>query len=264
MRLSFGALVAALLVAGPLLGDAPADSKPPKAEGDKQLPPLKVTVDRAKVDLAAHRLEVKMSRTAGSVKIKVTDESGAEIAEEEHSFEGKPAGTALVVTWKPKSKDPVARIEVYGYDAHGYWAGVAIVPWSLSIPHQEVLFDTDKAEIKPSEKPKLEDSYERIKKAIAEHKDLGAIKLFIAGHTDTVGTPAYNQELSRKRARAIGAWFKKRGLKLPVHYEGFGESVPVVKTEDEVDEPKNRRADYILAIEPPTLKSGAAAAWKKI
>jgi outer membrane protein OmpA-like peptidoglycan-associated protein len=264
MRFSLGILLALSLVAAQAAADAPKGESPPKAEGEKKLPPLKVTVDRAKVDIAARRLEVKMSRTAGSVKIKVTDESGAEIAEEEHSFDGKPAGTPLVVTWTPKSKEPVARIEVYGYDAHGYWAGVAIVPWSLSIPHQEVLFDTDKAEIKPGEKPKLEDSYEKIKKAIEEHKDLGAIKLFIAGHTDTVGTPAYNQELSRKRARAIGAWFKKRGLKLAVLYEGFGESVPIVKTEDEVDEPKNRRVDYILAIEPPALKSGAAAAWKKI
>ena len=231
---------------------------------DAKLPKLVVSVDRAKVDLSAHRLEVKMTRTAKSVRIKVLDASGDELAEEEHAFEGKPAGTPLVVTWKPKNDEAVGRIEVWGYDAHGYWAGVAIVPWSVKIPHEEVLFDTDKAIIKPSEKPKLEESYEQITKAIGEHKELGAIKLFIAGHTDTVGSAAYNLELSRKRARAIGAWFKKRGLKVAVHFEGFGESVPAVKTEDEVDEPKNRRVDYILAIEPPALKSGAAAAWKRI
>ena len=230
----------------------------------RKLPALKVSVDRAKVDLAAHRLEVKMSREAASVKIKVLDELGGEIAAEEHKFKGKPAGAPLLVTWKPKSADRVARIEVYAYDVHGYWAGVALIPWSVKIPHQEVRFDTDKATIKRREVPKLEESYQRIKKAIDKHKELGAIKLYIAGHTDTVGSPVYNQRLSRRRARAIAAWFKKRGLRIAVFYEGFGESLLAVKTKDEVAEAKNRRVDYILAVEQPSLKSGATANWKRI
>jgi outer membrane protein OmpA-like peptidoglycan-associated protein len=263
-RLRVSAALAALLLSGSLSAEPPAHSPTEQQAGEKKLPPLKVVVDRSKVDLKARRLEVKMSRTAEMVRIKVFDEMGAELADEEHDFSGMRAGSPLVVTWKPKSKDPVARIEVFGHDAHGYWSGVAIVPWSLEIPHQELHFDTDKADIKPAEEPKLEESYERITEAIAKHKELGAIKLFIAGHTDTVGAPGYNLDLSRRRARSIGTWFKKRGLKIQVLYEGFGESVLAVKTEDEVDEPKNRRADYILAIEAPTLKSGAAAAWKKL
>ncbi len=230
-------------------------------KGDAKLPPLKVTIDRSKVDLADHHLEVKLSRTAQSVHIKVIDDSGDVLAEEDHDFNGKPAGTPLVVTWSPKNDDPVARIEVFGYDTHGYYAGVAIVPWSVSIPHQEVLFDTDKAIIKKSERPKLEDSYAKIKQAIKEHKDLGAIKLFIGGHTDTVGSAAHNMELSRRRARAIAAWFRHRGIRIPVYYAGFGESVPAVKTADNVDEPRNRRVDYILAIDPPQMKSGTNVAW---
>ena len=111
------------------------------------------------------------------------------------------------------------------------------------------------------EKPKLEDSYAKIKKAIKEHKDLGSIKLFIGGHTDTVGSAAHNMELSRRRARAIAAWFRHRGIHIPVYYAGFGESVPAVKTGDNVDEPRNRRVDYILAIDPPQMKSGTNVAW---
>ena len=38
-----------------------------------------------------------------------------------------------------------------------------------------------------------------------------------------------------------------------------------VKTEDEVDEPRNRRVDYVLSVEAPRLKStGAPAAWKRL
>jgi outer membrane protein OmpA-like peptidoglycan-associated protein len=231
------------------------------AKSDAKLPPLKVSIDRSKVDLADHHLEVKLSRAAESVHIKVMDDSGDVLADETQDFKNKPAGTPLIVTWSPKNDSPVARIEVFGYDTHGYYAGVAIVPWSVSIPHQEVLFDTDKALIKASEKPKLEDSYAKIKQAIKEHKDLGSIKLFIGGHTDTVGSAAHNMELSRRRARAIAGWFRHRGIHIPVYYAGFGESVPAVKTADNVDEPRNRRVDYILAIDPPQMKSGTSVAW---
>jgi outer membrane protein OmpA-like peptidoglycan-associated protein len=267
---AFGRVAIVLFVVSGLLGLPPSSAAAPRAPADEleegeQLPPLKVEVDRSKVDLDNHRLEVKMSREARSVKIKVIGESTKVIANEEHDFKGAPAGKALVVSWSPSSSEKVARIEVYGYDAHGYYAGVAITPWSVSIPHKEVNFETNSAVIRDSEKPKLEDSHGKVTAAIEKHKELGSISLFIAGHTDTVGTPAHNLELSRKRARSIAAWFRKRGLTIPVFYEGFGESALAVKTEDEVDEARNRRADYILAIDPPRFKSsGSAPAWKKI
>lgn len=229
---------------------------------EQNLPPLKVEVDKTKVDLERHRLEVRMSRDAKSVKIKVLGESGSVLADEEQDFSGAPAGKALNVTWHPSSDEKVARIEVYGYDTYGYYAGVAITPWNVFVPHQEVNFETDKAIIRDSEKPKLEDSYKKITKALEKHKEIGAISLFIAGHTDTVGTAAHNQELSRRRAQAIAHWFKARGIRIPVFWQGFGESALLVKTQDEVDEPRNRRVDYILSIDPPRFKvSGNAASW---
>ena len=54
---------------------------------------------------------------------------------------------------------------------------------------------------------------------------------------------------------------KANGLKNPIAYEGLGETAPVVKTADEVDEARNRRVDYILSLEPPRLQSGEVA-WK--
>ncbi len=78
-----------------------------------------------------------------------------------------------------------------------------------------------------------------------------------------MGSSSHNIALSRKRAKAIAQWFKKHGLPIPVLWEGFGESVPAVKTGDEVDEPRNRRVDYILSVEAPALKAGSAPVWKK-
>jgi hypothetical protein len=224
---------------------------------------LDVFIDKAKVDLKEHRLEVKMNHVAAKVTIKVIDDSGAVLADQEHPFAGIAPGTALIVTWSPSSDATVGRIEVFGYDEDGAYKGIAITPWAISIPHEEVNFRRDSPEIDDPEKPKLEASFAKVNEAILSHRDLGKISLFIAGHTDSVGTPAYNLQLSRARAQAIAGWFRKRGLKIPIAFEGFGESALLVKTSDEVDEPRNRRVDYILSVDEPTFKtSGFRPAWK--
>ena len=234
---------------------ADGTSAPPKR------PSLQVLIDRSKVDLAGHSLEVKLSRAAEKVTLKVFGQSGAILAEVDKPFNGAPAGTVLVMTWTPSSDEQVAKIEVWGHDTDGYYAGMAIIPWSLSVPHEEVNFETDSDVIRPSEVPKLEASLALIKDAVSKHGDLGKITLFVAGHTDTVGTAEHNLTLSRKRAKMIAGWFKGRGAGLPIAYEGMGEAVLLVKTADQVDEPRNRRVDYILALEPPRL-GGADVGWE--
>jgi outer membrane protein OmpA-like peptidoglycan-associated protein len=133
----------------------------------------------------------------------------------------------------------------------------------VNIPHEELNFESDSDVIRSADVPKLEASLQKITDVVSKHTSLGQITLFVVGHTDTVGTPEHNITLSRKRARAIAAWFKGHGIKIAIAYEGLGESVPLVKTADEVDEPRNRRADYILSLEPPRLSSGEIA-WKSL
>ena len=247
------ALLVVAALAAPFASPSPAraDGPPPAAKGK-----LEVTIDRAKVDLEGHRLEVKMNRAAEKVRLKVISDAGEVLAELEQPFGGAAPGTALVVAWEPKSPAPVARIEVWGHDTEGFYAGVAIVPWSVKVPHEEVTFENDSDAIRASEVPKLEASLKAILAAAASHKDLGAIGLFVAGHTDTVGSAEHNLGLSRRRAKSIAGWFRQHGLKIPIAFEGFGEHSPLVKTGDEVAEPKNRRVDYILSLEPPRLPSG--------
>lgn len=228
-------------------------------------PPLKMLVDKSTVELDQHRLVVKLSRDPSSIDIKVLDESGGIIAEDSVNVSGHKAGEALVVTWTPQSDAAPARIELVAHDVDDFFTGVALVPWSVRIPHDEVNFAHDSSEIDSSEEPKLAASLEKIKDALDRYKQMPSVKLFVAGHTDTVGAAAYNVGLSRRRAQAIAAWFRKSGLGIPIAYEGFGESALAVQTPDETDEPRNRRADYILAVEEPLLKSGKFhPAWKRI
>lgn len=257
------ALVLVLLSLAPTvaLGDNALPGPLPAEALQARAGKLEVTIDRSKVDLDNHKLEVKLSRAAQKVKIKVLGSSGTVLAEVEKAFNGAAAGTALVMTWTPSSNEAVARVEVYGYDTDGNWSGVAITPWNVSIPHEDVKFETNSDVIRASEAPKLEASLQKVTEAITKHGDLGKITLFIVGHTDTVGSAEHNLGLSRRRARSIAAWFKGRGMKTPIAYEGLGESSPAVKTADEVDEPRNRRVDYILALEPPKLPGGEHS-WK--
>jgi outer membrane protein OmpA-like peptidoglycan-associated protein len=229
---------------------------------------LKVMVDKTKVDMKAHRLEVKMSRPAGKVKITVYAESNAVLAEDEQDFTGRPGGTPLIVTWTPSSDDAVGKIALRAYDAQGNWVGVEIAPWFVNIPHDDVNFRTDSSDIDAPEAPKLEAAFAKIEEALTKDAAAGrmhaGITLYIAGHTDTVGSSTHNFKLSQDRARSIAGWFRKRGVKIPISYEGFGETTPVVKTADNIDEVRNRRADYVLSDGAPTLSSSFHASWKRI
>ena len=131
----------------------------------------------------------------------------------------------------------------------------------MSVAHEELNFET-RLRRHPAERgaqARREPAEDR--DVVSKHTDLGKITLFVIGHTDTMGSTDHNLALSRKRARAIAAWFKAHGLKSPIAYEGLGKSALLVKTADQVDEPRNRRVDYILALDPPALPGGDFS-WK--
>jgi outer membrane protein OmpA-like peptidoglycan-associated protein len=245
-------------VAGGLRAEEPTDSHAKS--------PLQVDIDKSKVDLSEHHLELRASRALLRVTIKVTGDSGAVLADDSLDLGPQPAGAPLVVRWAPSSDEPVARIEVVVYDTEGYYYKRTIDSWSWSvaIPHEEVNFKTDSYEIEEAEKPKLEASFGKVTEALARHPEI-RVTLFLAGNTDTVGDAGHNLRLSRQRAQAIAKWFRQRGLKIPIAFEGFGESALLVKTADQVDEPRNRRVGYFLSVDAPVFKSsGYRPSWSRL
>jgi outer membrane protein OmpA-like peptidoglycan-associated protein len=222
---------------------------------------LEVQIDRARVDLVHRRLEARLSRPPSKVEIAVISPAGGDpIAQAVQDLRGQAAGAPLTITWPapalPPGADPdasIARIDLRFFDVDGFYTSLALLPWRMSIPHEEVAFATDSAAIDPGERPKLEASLAKIADAFAHNQTLGPVKLYVAGHTDTVGTPEHNLRLSRARAAAIATWFRRRGLRLPILCEGFGEAAPLVATPDETPEARNRRVDYILALEDPAI-----------
>lgn len=249
--------------AGPAQADMLQPDEPETAPA-RATPPLTLTADKSKIDLKEHHLEIRPSNALVKVTIKVFGDSGSVLADDTQTA-SHPAGAPYVIRWSPSSDEAVAQIDVCGYDAGGSTYTITVTPWSVSIPHEEVTFKTGSAHIDDTETSKLEASLSKVTEALARHPDLHGT-LFIGGHTDTVGDPASNFRLSRQRALAIATWFRQHGLHCPVAYEGFGASSLLVATADQVDEPRNRRVDYVLSIDPPsfTTRGGFRPSWSRV
>jgi outer membrane protein OmpA-like peptidoglycan-associated protein len=221
------------------------------------LEPLIVEVKAEDVDLAQRSLALTASRDLERVEISVMSDTGTPLGTTTAKLDGAKNDAGKFAAAWTQSKGTVLRISIKAYDMSGFFGGVDLFPWQVDIPHEEVNFRTGSFDIDAPEEPKLESSYKLLTQAIDKYGKLATIRLFIAGHTDTVGDPASNSTLSNNRARAIGRWFKKRGVKIPVLYAGFGEGMLAVETPDETDEVKNRRAEYIVAVDPPPMRGNA-------
>jgi len=101
----------------------------------------------------------------------------------------------------------------------------------------DVLFDFDKSVLKPEGKAKLDDLAGKIQ-AIA-------LEVVIAiGHTDSIGSDAYNQKLSVRRAESVKSYLVSKGVEPNrIYTEGKGEKQPVASNKTKDGRQKNRRVE---------------------
>ena len=232
------------------------------------------------LNLEENFVEVRISDTAGRAEILVNSDEGTEMGSGKVTFHGEPAQTWLRITWQgktaAKADSVVLRLAITIWAENGAMGKIDLYPWSVTVPHQEVNFDSGSSEISASERGKLDDSFSkvngvltRVEKTLLAFAEKGIvtteppqIKLYVAGHTDTVGDDGANLALSKSRARSIAAYFRQKGFGMPIFYAGFGERQLRAKTADNVDEVRNRRADYTLALHVPPLIPGVS--WLKL
>jgi outer membrane protein OmpA-like peptidoglycan-associated protein len=216
--------------------------------------PIKVTYDAEHLDLDKRELQFKISRTADTASLVVIGEDGKELGKGNLALAGKAANTWIPITWTQPADTRVMIMKLRIEAADGVATNVELIPWSVSVDHVDVNFATDSFAIDAAETAKLDASLAKIVEIVKKGEKFMKMRLYIAGHTDTVGPSDKNRTLSVNRARAIGAYFRKKGLAIPIAFAGYGEDVLKVKTADNVDERANRRADYVLgpaAGQPP-------------
>jgi OOP family OmpA-OmpF porin len=101
----------------------------------------------------------------------------------------------------------------------------------------DAFFDFDKSVLKPEGRAKLDDLVGKI-------KGINLEVIIAVGHTDSVGSDAYNQRLSVRRSEAVKAYLVTKGIERNrVYTEGKGEKQPVADNKTAEGRAKNRRVE---------------------
>ncbi len=101
----------------------------------------------------------------------------------------------------------------------------------------DVLFDFDKSILKTEGKSKLDDLAGKVKSINLE-------VVIAIGHTDSIGSDAYNQKLSVRRAESVKAYLVSKGVEPNrIYTEGKGEKQPVASNKTKEGRQKNRRVE---------------------
>lgn len=98
-------------------------------------------------------------------------------------------------------------------------------PQTISLP-ADVLFDFNKSTLKPEGKTKLDEMLRTVGSARLED-------VRVIGHTDRLGSTAYNQKLSEHRANAVKNYLISKGISADrLRAEGRGKTQPVTRPAD--------------------------------
>jgi outer membrane protein OmpA-like peptidoglycan-associated protein len=102
-----------------------------------------------------------------------------------------------------------------------------------------VFFDFNKSDLTPQ-------AVRIVDQAAANAGPAKVTQLTVTGHTDTVGSDAYNIRLSRRRAESVAAQLEKDGVPASeIQIVAKGKRDPLVPTADGVKEPQNRRVQIV-------------------
>lgn len=101
-------------------------------------------------------------------------------------------------------------------------------------------YETDSVELTPDSRRHLDD-------VVAFLKQTGICEIYVVGHADRLGSNRYNRKLSQKRAVSMKGLLVEGGIRSDrISVSFLGETDPQIETEDEVQEPLNRRVRIVV------------------
>jgi OmpA-OmpF porin, OOP family len=101
-----------------------------------------------------------------------------------------------------------------------------------------ILFESSSASLRRDAQPVLLQIAAAIKRC-------GERKIEISGHTDSTGTPGFNETLSRNRAKAVADALAKTGIPMSrMQVAGYGPAKPVAPNDTPANKLQNRRIEF--------------------
>jgi outer membrane protein OmpA-like peptidoglycan-associated protein len=115
---------------------------------------------------------------------------------------------------------------------------VTTIAPNATITLNNIFFDFDKSLLKAESGPELDRMAELL-------KEKSTLQIEIAGHTDSMGSDAYNMALSERRAKTVVAYLVRQGIaKKRLKVQFYGESKPIDTNDTEEGREKNRRVEF--------------------
>jgi outer membrane protein OmpA-like peptidoglycan-associated protein len=117
-----------------------------------------------------------------------------------------------------------------------------------------ILFDVDKADLKPPSQTELAELAVILNKYADTH-------ILLAGHTDSTGSAAHNLDLSRRRAASVLSYLATQNVaSVRITAYGYGQDHPVASNETEAGRAQNRRVEVAIWANDKLKKAAAAKA----
>ena len=117
---------------------------------------------------------------------------------------------------------------------------LAPIETGLAIRLNNLFFDFNKSELK-------KESFGELNRLVELLKKNPTMKIEISGHTDNVGTDAYNNPLSIKRAQAVSAFLTSKGIEATrISAKGYGKTKPLQAGDSEEARKLNRRVEFTI------------------
>jgi outer membrane protein OmpA-like peptidoglycan-associated protein len=105
----------------------------------------------------------------------------------------------------------------------------------------DVLFEFNRADVKPTATAELRKLADFLRQYPARH-------VLIEGHTDNIGSDAYNLQLSQRRAEAVASVLRGMGVVEPrVSVVGYGKSHPIADNSTDTNRALNRRVEVYIS-----------------
>lgn len=152
-----------------------------------------------------------------------------------------------------RSNRPLSKVYRSTEKQLGYYFvdDVSVVPYrevwapeiGITYVLQYIYFEFDKSDLLPA-------SYDELNRLLTYLSSHPNYRITITGHTDNLGTEAYNLRLSNNRAKAVANYLIEKGIKKSrITYSGVGNSQPIADNDTEYGQSQNRRVEFVLTEE---------------